>query len=64
MRRAGFGLKLTGGYCERYTIIDREIVWYGSLNFLGKPDADDNLMRVMDKEIAEELLMMTFGADE
>ena len=64
MRQAGFGLKLTEGYCERYTIVDREIVWYGSLNFLGKPDADDNLMRVMDKEIAEELLMMTFGADE
>ena len=62
MRSAGFKLKLTDGYCERYAIIDKKIVWYGSLNFLGKPDADDNLMRVLDKEIAEELMMMTFGA--
>ena len=42
-------------------MIDKEIVWYGSMNLLSKEDADDNLMRVCSKEIAAELLEMTFG---
>ncbi len=61
MRIAGFEIKHTEGYLERYSIIDKEIVWYGSMNLLGKPDADDSIMRVIDGEIAEELLLMTFG---
>ena len=40
-----------------------DIVWYGSVNFLAKEDIDDNLMRVCSKEIAAELLEMTFGSD-
>ena len=42
-------------------LIDEEIVWYGSMNLLSKEDVDDNLMRVCSKEIAAELLEMTFG---
>ncbi len=61
MRQAGFEMNLVEDYCEHYCIIDREIVWYGSLNFLGKEDAEDNLMRVDDTKIANELLEMTFG---
>ena len=61
MRIAGFEIKHTEGYLERYAMIDKEIVWYGSMNLLGKPDADDSIMRVIDGEIAEELLLMTFG---
>lgn len=60
MRTAGFEMNLTEDYCEHYCIIDREIVWYGSMNFLGKDDAEDNLMRVCSKSIAAELLEMTF----
>ncbi|MCM1235775.1 MAG: DEAD/DEAH box helicase family protein [Ruminococcus flavefaciens] len=61
MRRAGFEMNLVEEYCSHYCIVDREIVWYGSMNFLGKEDAKDNLMRVADKNIAAELLEMTFG---
>ena len=63
LRKAGFEIRLAEESCERYTIIDREIVWYGSVNFLAKEDIDDNLMRVCSKEIAAELLEMTFGSD-
>ena len=42
-------------------MIDDEIVWYGSVNLLSKEDIEDNLMRVCSKEIAAELLEMTFG---
>ena len=33
-------------FCEHYAIIDSSIVWYGSVNLLGKEDIDDNIMRV------------------
>lgn len=61
MRRNGFEMNLVEDYCQHYCIIDREIVWYGSMNFLGKEDSEDNLMRVCSKEIAAELLELTFG---
>lgn len=50
-------------YCERYCIIDRNIVWYGSTNLLEKEDAEDNLMRVCSESIAAELLELTFGKE-
>lgn len=61
MRIAGFEMNLAEEYCERYCIIDREVVWYGSLNFLGKADAEDNLMRVCSPNISSELLALTFA---
>ncbi len=64
LRQAGFQVRLVDDSCEHYTIIDREIVWYGSVNFLSKEDAEDNLMRVCSGKIAEELLEMTFGGEE
>lgn len=64
MRRSGFEMNLVEDYCEHYCIIDREVVWYGSMNFLGKEDAEDNLMRIRSREIATELLELTFGQAE
>ena len=61
MRKNGFEMNLVEDYCQHYCIIDKEIVWYGSMNFLGKEDSEDNLMRVSSKEIASELLELTFG---
>ncbi len=40
------------------------MAWYGSMNFLGKEDSEDNLIRVCSKEIAAELLELTFGKQE
>ncbi len=44
-------------------MIDNEIVWYGSMNLLSKEDDEDNLMRVCSKDIASELLEMTFDPE-
>jgi len=62
LRKAGFEIRLVEESCEHYAVIDNEIVWYGSMNLLSKEDAEDNLMRVSSKDIAAELLEMTFGA--
>ena len=64
MRKAGFEMNLVEDYCEHYCIIDHQVVWYGSMNFLGKEDAEDNLMRIADGKIANELLEMTFGSEK
>lgn len=61
MRAAGIYVQLTDKFCDHYAIMDDEIVWYGSMNFLSKEDAEDNLMRVASGEIAVELKEMTFG---
>ena len=61
LRKAGFEIRLAEESCEHYAVIDDEIVWYGSVNLLSKEDIEDNLMRVCSKEIAAELLEMTFG---
>ena len=64
LRRAGFEIRLAEESCEHFAVIDGEIVWYGSMNLLSKEDADDNLMRVSSKDIAAELLELTFGNDK
>jgi superfamily II DNA or RNA helicase len=63
LRKAGFEIRLVEETCEHYAVIDRNIVWYGSMNLLSKEDAEDNLMRVCSKDIAAELLEMTFGSE-
>ena len=62
LRKAGFELWLVEDSCENYAVIDDEIVWYGNVKLLSKEDAEDNLMRVCSKEIAAELLEITFGS--
>lgn len=60
LRNAGFNIELVEDHCEHYAVIDNEIVWYGSMNLLSKDDVGDNIMRVVSKSIAAELLEMTF----
>ena len=53
-------MNLVEEYCQHYCIIDQAVVWYGSMNFLGKEDDEDNLIRVCSKDIASELMELTF----
>ena len=64
MRQAGFRVKTVEDFCEHFAVMDREVVWYGSLNLLAKERAEDGMMRVEGKGIAAELLEMTFGQTE
>ena len=40
------------------TIIDKEVVWYGSINTLGYASKDDNMIKVTDTHLANELIEM------
>ena len=61
MRQAGITVLLTKDFCQHYAIIDDKIVWYGSMNFLSKEDADDNLIREEDPVVVEDLKSLTFS---
>ena len=61
MRKAGFYIKTVEEYCDRFAVIDQEVVWYGNINLLAKDKVDDSIMRVRSKEIAGELMELTFG---
>ena len=43
-------------YRERFAIIDKSLVWYGSMTLLSNEKEDDSLMRINNPVIAEELL--------
>ena len=47
--------------CEHFFIMDQNIVWYGNINILGNAKLEDSMMRLESKEIAAELMEITFG---
>ena len=44
-------------------MIDDIIVWYGNMELLSKEDLDDCIMRIEDRNVAAELLELTFSKD-
>lgn len=53
---SGIIVRVNRNYHEHFAIIDRKICWYGSMNLLSKPKEDDNLMRIVNNEMSNELL--------
>ena len=47
-------------YRERFAIIDKSLVWYGSMTLLSNEKEDDSLMRINNPAVAEELLEFAF----
>lgn len=56
MEEAGIRINTMGDEPLCYAVIDRKLVWHGGMNLLGKADVWDNLIRVRDRDVAEELL--------
>jgi len=61
LEKCGIKIRLQDQMREHFVIIDGEIVWYGSMNFLSRAIDDDNLIRLKSKDAAQELMEMTFG---
>ena len=60
----GFVIQLMEETCEHFAVVDQKIVWYGNMNFLSKEDIENNIMRVLSKYIAVEIMEMTFGGQK
>lgn len=58
MKEAGIFVYVKAAPEARFAVIDEELVWHGGMNLLGKEDVWDNLMRVRNREVGEELLEM------
>lgn len=63
LRTAGVAIKCAQDNCQHFAVIDERIVWYGSMNLLSRDDVEDNIMRLESREVAEEILEMTFGRE-
>lgn len=41
--------------CQKVSVIDEKILWYGSVNFLGYTENEECCMRIMEPKIASEI---------
>lgn len=56
MKKCGVSVRCTEDESQHYAVIDRQLVWHGGMNLLGREDAWDNLIRVRSVQAAAELL--------
>ena len=55
IHEAGVFLIYQKEQCPRYALIDKQTIWYGDLNLLGKADADSYMMRISEPQVAEKM---------
>ena len=56
LRAVGVNVVTQSGVHQKYAVIDRFIVWYGSINFLAFGRSEESVMRFENPDIAGELL--------
>jgi phosphatidylserine/phosphatidylglycerophosphate/cardiolipin synthase-like enzyme len=56
LENIGVTIVLSPSLSCRCAIIDKKLIWYGSINFLGKNSVEDNSMRFEDSTLAADLL--------
>lgn len=61
LRSTGIRVQVKSSMYEHFTVIDNSLVWYGSLNFLSGPKTEDSLIRIVDCDVARELMEITFA---
>ncbi len=64
LRLNGINVVLKKYMHEHFAIIDKEIVWYGSVNLLSSVKEEDNIMRIKSTEISQELMEITFSENQ
>ena len=55
---AGVRVIEKAGAHQKFAVIDQSIVWYGNINLLGYGSAEESIIRLEQREIAEELLCL------
>lgn len=62
MRMAGVQITNRAAIHQKFVLVDRRLVWYGSLNLLSYGSSEESLMRLTSREVAAELLktVLTF----
>lgn len=52
----GVDVRYKSGFHQKFTVIDGQIVWYGSVNFLSFDTAEESIMRFTSHDIAGQLM--------
>ena len=52
----GIEVRQRAGFHQKFTVIDGQIVWYGSVNFLSFGTAEESIMRFTSHDIAGQLM--------
>ena len=55
LRKAGIAVTERSAIHQKFVLIDRRLVWYGSLNLLSYGASEESLMRLSSREVASEL---------
>ena len=61
LKSLGLYVKIVPKLSLSSCIIDRSTVWYGSINILGYPTEEDNIIRIKDIRLAEEFLDVIYN---
>lgn len=61
LRRQGLFVKIVPGLSLCSCVMDKSSVWYGSINILGYPTEEDNIIRIKDIRLAEEFLDVIYN---
>lgn len=64
IRTRGLMIKIVPTVSLCASIIDKSVVWYGSINILGYISKDDNMIRVEDSSLASDLVRELFSGDD
>ena len=56
LQQRGLSVRILPDVTLCTTVIDKSVVWYGAINFLGYAAEDDNVIKVADNKLANELL--------
>ena len=56
LQNAGVRLLFKANIHQKFAVIDRKIVWYGSINLLSYGSAQESIMRLASSNIAQELI--------
>ena len=56
LRSCGMRVRLVSNLHQKFAVVDKSLVWYGSINFFSFGTSDENVMRLINTHIAEELI--------
>jgi hypothetical protein len=56
LTQSGIAVRTKDRIHQKFAIIDRKIVWYGSINLLSYGASEESIMRIENADIADELL--------
>ena len=59
LEKSGIRVEKSPQCHERFAVIDKSLIWYGSMNLLSNAKEEDSLMRLESKSVAEELLQFS-----